>query len=365
MQVGASILLVTVTITLNRQLNFIMSDDIGYERENVVVLKMWDKTIKENADLIKSELINSPLVKSSALTNSLPLQKTERNDISVRADNGDNTIIPMVTTYFIDDKYIELLQIPILSGRNFSIDFQSNISREILVNETFVRQSGISEPVGMKVKKWGTEYEIIGVVGDFNFTSMKEQIEPLMFSYNPGASEFFLIKISGIDMDESIGFIESAIRKYSNDFVFDYSLLTDEYNKLYQSEIALGYIFVSFSIVALILAILGSYNLISYFVIRSKKQIGIRKVMGATSELVFIHLVKKFLEPVFLAIILFSAPAYYLLDRWLMGFSYHINPGISIIIVSVVINLVVVFTTIFTHTLIASRANPVDSIRGE
>lgn len=365
LQIGASIMLVTVTITLTRQLNFIMNNNIGYDRGNVLVFKMWDKTIRDNADLIKAELLNNPLIKSAALANSLPLKKTERNDITVRNDNGEKVLLPMVTTYFIDDNYIELLQIPFRSGRNFSMDFPSELSRGIIVNEAFVRQSGISDPVGAKVIKWGTEYEIVGVVGDFNYTSLREQIEPLIFSYNPGLAELFLVKVTGIDVDRSISFIESVVSKFSNNSVFDYSLLEDNYISLYKSEKTLGQIFVSFSIIAIILAILGSYNLISFFVIHSRKQIGIRKAMGATSELVFMNLVKKFLKPVFLAIILFSPVAFFLSSRWLMDFSYHIKPGLGIITVSVLFNLIIVFITIFAQTLVAARANPVESLRGE
>ena len=191
--------------------------------------------------------------------------------------------LPLVTTYFIDEDYLDLFEMQITAGRNFSRDYSYNIDNQVIINETTAHMAGLTDPVGKKINKWGQELEIIGVVRDFHFTSLKKSMQPLMFSYNPQQSKVFLIRISDYNIGQTLQYIDSTFRQFSSNFTFDYSFMDDEYNNLYKNESTLGRIILSFSILTMIIAVIGMYGLISFVVRSKRKEIAVRKVMGAIS----------------------------------------------------------------------------------
>ncbi|MEZ4999161.1 MAG: hypothetical protein R2727_00080 [Bacteroidales bacterium] len=187
---------------------------------------------------------------------------TERNNISIETVTGEKVEVPMVTTYFIDENYIDLFEIELLAGRNFFLDLSSDIENQVIINETTAHMAGLTDPVGKKIQKWGQEMEIIGMVKDFHFTTFAKSIEPLMFSYNPGLSKMFLIKVSDNNTGQTLRYIDSTFRRFDSNFIFDYSFMDDRYNSLLQNESDLGRIILSFSLLAMVIVIIGMYGLI-------------------------------------------------------------------------------------------------------
>jgi putative ABC transport system permease protein len=364
-QLGVSVILIVLAVTIQQQLTFIKTKNIGYNRENVVALRMWNEELRKNHQEIKKELLNNPFISAAAVANTLPLSMTERNNISVETETGEKVELPLVTTYFIDEDYLGLFDIQIAEGRNFSRDFSSNIDNQVIINETTAHMAGLTDPVGKKIKKWGQELEIIGVVKDFHFTSLKSTIQPLMFSYKPELSKMFLIRVSDNNIGHTLQYIDSTFRRFDSNFTFDYSFMDDKYNSLYKNESDLGRIILSFSILTVIIVVIGLYGLISFVVRRKTKEIAVRKVMGSSVSSVMGGILKYFFMPITIAIV-FSLPvAYYLAHEWLKDFVYRINLSFWLIAFSISIILIVALLSIVKQTIKAAVTNPVESLRLE
>lgn len=364
-QLGVSVVLIVVAVTIQKQLIFIKNRDIGYNRKNVVALRMWNDEDRKNQQEIKKELLNSPFISSAAVASTLPLLMTERNNISVETESGEKVGLPMVTTYFIDENYIDLFDMQITAGRNFSRDYSYNIDNQVIINETTAHMAGLSDPVGKRINKWGKDMEIIGVVKDFHFTSLKTNIQPLMFSYNPELSRMFLIRLSNYDIGPALHYIDSTFRRFDSNFTFDYSFMDDKYNSLYKSESNLGTIILIFSILAIVIIVIGMYGLISFVVRRKTKEIAVRKIMGSSVQSVMGLILRHFFMPVSISIAISLPAAYYLAHEWLKDFAYRINLSAWLIVFSVSIILIVAILSITQQTIKAAVANPVESLRLE
>lgn len=364
-QFGVSVILMVVAVTIQKQLIFIKSKDIGYNRENVLALRMWNDEGRKNYREIKREMLSNPFISAAAVASTLPILMTERNNISVETETGEMIELPLVTTYFIDEDYLGLFEMKITAGRNFSRDFSYNIDNQVVINETTADMAGLTDPVGKKIKKWGQELEIIGVVEDFHFTSFKRSIEPLIFSYNPERIKIFLIRVSDYSIGHTLQYIDSTFRRFDSNFTFDYSFMGDEYNSLYKNESNLGRIILNFSILTMIIAVIGMYGLISFVVRRKTKEIAVRKVMGSSVSSVMGVILKYFFIPITIAILVSLPVAYYIAHEWLKDFAYHINLGAGLIAFSISIILIVAFLSIVQQTIKAAITNPVESLRLE
>ena len=364
-QFGVSVILMMVAVTIQKQLIFIKSKNIGYNRENVLAIRMWNDKGRKNPLEIKRELLKNPLISASAVANTLPLFMTERNNIFIETEKGEMVELPLVTTYFIDEDYLGLFNMQITSGRNFSRDFSYNIENQVIINETAADLAGLTDPVGKKIDKWGQELEIIGVVKDFHFTSLKRKIEPLLFSYGPELNNVFLIRISDRKIWQTLQYIDSTFRRFDSNFTFDFSFMDDEYNNLYKNESNLGKIILSFSILTMIIAVIGMYGLISFVVRRKTKEIAVRKVMGGSVSSVMGEILKYFFLPITIAILVSLPVAYYIAHDWLKDFAYHINLSAGLIAFSVTIIVIIAFLSIVLQTIKAAVANPAESLRLE
>ena len=364
-QFGVTIILVVGAVAIQKQLIFIKNKDIGYSRENVVTVRAWNNESRENHQAIKRELKKNPLILSASVANIAPLRFTEANDIEVETETGEMAEIPMVTTYFIDDDYVKLFAMKITEGRNFSLDLAADIENQVVVNETVARMAGLKDPVGKRIRKWGRNMQIIGVVKDFHFTSFRTKIDPLMFSYSPERSNIFLIKIEGSQIKETLDYIDSTFRSFSPNFTFDYAFMDDLYDNLYQEEGSLGGIIVGFSLLAMIIAAIGLFGLISFEIVKRTKEIGIRKILGASVFSVMGLILRKFFVLIVLAMMISLPLAYYFTHEWLKGFVYHIGLNVGLFALSIAVIIGAAVLSIGRQTVKAALANPAESIKSE
>ena len=218
-QLGVTIVLVVSAVVIQKQLLFIKNRDIGYKRENVLAVRTWGGESRNNPQAIKKELLKNPQIFSAAIANTVPLSVTEANNIEVETETGEKVELDMVTTYFIDEDYIPLFNMEMAAGRNFSREYLSNIENQVIINETAARMAGLRNPIGKRVFKWGRTMEIIGVVKDFHFTSFKNRIEPLMFSYDPARSNLFFIRVAGFQIGQTLRYIDTAFRHLFTSYV--------------------------------------------------------------------------------------------------------------------------------------------------
>lgn len=363
-QFGVTIVLVVAAVVIQKQLMFIKNRDIGYSRDNIVTVRVWNNKSRANYLAIKKELLNSPLISAAAVANTAPLARTEANNIKIETESGELVDVPMVTTYFIDDDYIGLLNMKITAGRNFSSDLAGDIDDQV-INETAARMAGLTYPVGKKIVKWGRDMRIIGVVKDFHYTSFRTKIEPLMFSCDPRRNRLFLIKIAGRDIPETLEYIDSTFRRLSPDFAFDYAFLGDLYDRIYQNEKSLGGFILSFSILTMVIAAIGLYGLISFEVGKKTKEIGIRKILGASIYSVMALILRKFFALIAVAVLVSLPMAYYFSHEWLKGFVYRIGLNAGLFAVSIFVLMIVAVLSIARQTLQAATANPSESLRKE
>jgi putative ABC transport system permease protein len=364
-QFSVTIVLLVAAVTIQKQLLFIKHKNIGYDRDNVVTVRIWNDVSRDNFQWIKRELLKNPQILAAAVANTAPLLFTEANNIQVEMDTGEMVEIPMVTTYFIDEDYVDLLNMKIAAGKNFSLDLAADIDNQVILNETAARMAGLKDPIGKRIIKWGQNMRIIGVVNDFHFTSFRTKIEPLMFQYRPERSKIFLVKIGGHDIRQTLEFIDSTFRGLSPNFAFDYALMDDLYGNLFKQERDLGQIILSFSILTMIIAVIGLYGLISFVVGKKTKEIGIRKILGASLFSVVGLILKQFFLPIGLAMTISLPIAYYFSQEWLEGFVYRIGLDAGLFAFSIAIILIVTALSIARQTIQAALANPAHTLKHE
>jgi putative ABC transport system permease protein len=364
-QFGVTVVLLVAAVTIQKQLLFIKNQDIGYNRDNVVTVRIWNDENKENFQTIKRELLKNPQILAAAVANTAPLIFTEANNIQLETETGEMVDLPMVTTYFIDEDYVDLFNMKITAGRNFSLDMAADMSNQVILNETAARLAGLEKPVGKRIIKWEQNMRIIGVVNDFHFTSFRNKIKPLMFQYQPERSNIFLVKIGGHDIRQTLEYIDSTFRRLSPNFTFDYALMDDLYGNLYKKERDLGGIILSFSVLTMIIAAIGLYGLISFVVGKKTKEIGIRKVLGASVFSVMSLVLKQFFMPIALAVIISLPVAYYLAHEWLEGFVYRIGLNVGLFALSIALILLVAVLSITRQTIQAALTNPAHTLKQE
>lgn len=364
-QFGVTVVLLVAAVTIQKQLIFIKNQNIGYDRDNVVTVRIWNDECRVNFQTIKRELLKNSRILKAAVANTAPLVLTEANNIQVETETGAMVELPMVTTYFIDEDYVDLFDMKITEGRNFSLDLAADIEDQVILNETAVRTAGLEDPIGKRIAKWGRNMRIIGVVDDFHFTSFRSEIKPLMFQYVPERSHIFLVKLEGRDMRQTLAYIDDTFRRLTPNFTFDYALMEDLYGDLYKNEGDMGGIILSFSLLTMVIAAIGLYGLISFVVGRKAREIGIRKVLGASVFSVVRLILKQFFVPIVLAVLISLPVAYYFAHEWLGGFVYRIGLNAGLFAFSVAVILLVAVLSIARQTIQAALTNPASTLKHE
>jgi len=367
-QFFATIVLLAGALVIQKQLMFIKKSDIGYRRENILALRLWDRESRANYQAIKNDLLKNPNIFAAAVANVAPVRATEANDFRVETESGEMVDLPRVTNYFVDFDYFDLFAMKIIEGRKFSPAFLGDLENEVIVNESAVRMAGLKNPVG-KILAGGAlvgadwRMRIIGVVKDIHFTSFKSKIGPLMFLYRPARINMLFVKISEQNVKETIAFLDTTIRKYSPDFVFDYASMDEIYNRLYGDEIKLAGILSSFSIVAIFLASIGMFGLISFIVERKKKEIAIRKIVGASVFRITGLIIRDLFVLIGVASLASLPVAYSFCQNWLQGFFYRTNLNAVVFVLAAVAVLLIALLCVARLTVRAAKENPAASLK--
>jgi putative ABC transport system permease protein len=270
--------------------------------------------------------------------------------------------------------YDKVFSLRIVDGRFFSRDISTD-SSGVVINQAAVKSLDLKEPVlGQRLLRPSgpqtfESTPIIGIVEDFHFQSMHTTIEPMSLSLMPGNLEGYIpVKLTGSNMQESVDFVRKTWESFTTEYPFDYFWMNDDYTRLYDTEKKTSSIFVAFAIISLIIACLGLIGLISFTAVQRTKEIGIRKIMGSSSEFI----VRLFLKEIGILVAigtLLAAPVYFIVDNWLQNFAYHIQFNLVkfaiILIAAGIITLILSWISVGGITINASRKNPADSLRYE
>jgi putative ABC transport system permease protein len=363
-QFSISIALITGTLIVYRQMKYMRSQKLGFDKEQMLVI---NSNGDPGRDAFKQAVLGIPAVKSAALSSSVPGSGNPGAYSEVENIKGDLQIANL-DLYFVDFDYIPHYKMQMVAGRPFSRQFITDTTQAMVLNERAVKLFGYSSPeqaIGKRFKQWGREGKIIGVVKDFHFRSLQEEIKPLSMRIEPGGCDMVSINIAGNDLPGTLATIESKWKSIIPNRPFSYFFLDEFFDRQYRAEIRFSNLFLYFAILAIFISCLGLLGLASYSTFQRTREIGIRKVMGASVSAIVHLLSKEFMQLLFIAFVLASPVAWYVMDRWLQDFSYRTSITWWIFVVAGIIAILVALLTVSYQAVKAAVANPVDSLRTE
>lgn len=368
-QFAISIFLIIGTIVIYLQLNFIRNKNIGYDRDHVLIIKNTDG-LGNNTEVFKNEVLRLNGVQNATVTGFLPTAGWRSDSPLFPSPTADTKNAVSTQIWNVDENYIPTLGMKIIEGRNFSKEFPTD-SSGVIVNQAFVNMMGLKDAVDKPLyrmedfpSKDFTKYHVIGVVRNFNFNSLHDAVTPLaLFLQRQNGSVAFRIKTSHID--KLITSIEDIYKKVAPGQPFKYSFMNEDFNKTYQAEQRMGGLSMTFSILAILIACLGLFGLITFAAEQRAKEIGIRKVLGATVTNVTTMLSKDFLKLVCIALLISFPIAWWALNKWLQNFAYRIYIEWWIFLVAGAIAVMIALITLSYQAIKAAMANPVKSLRSE
>jgi len=354
-----SVGLIIGTLVIGRQLTYIRERDPGYSRSQV--FSFWGREMDGHSEAVVDQLRKEPAIKEVATSNDLI------DDLHNSTSNTDWDGKPVNTMFIvnfmnIDENFLPMMKMSLTAGENFSgrpVD-----SAHYILNETAVRQMGIRDPVGKRFQLHDVKGTIIGVIKDFNFASLHTEIRPLVLRYRR-ASSIFYVKTSGQEASRAIAAAQKLWKQYNPGFAFDYTFLDQHYESLYRSDIRTGGLFLRFAGIAIFLSCLGLFGLATYTAQVRTREIGIRKVLGASVVSIVALLSRDFLRLIGIAIVIASPLAGWSMHQWLQDFVYRTTISGWVFVVAGSAALGLALLTIGWQAMRAALANPVKALRSE
>ncbi|PWK77372.1 putative ABC transport system permease protein [Mucilaginibacter oryzae] len=358
-QFAFSVGLIIGTLIINRQLSYIHSIQLGYDKEHVFALPL--RAMQDHYEAIRAELVTHPEIKGLS-TGSSSVITSNGSTSDTDWDGKASDVSLLINPYDIDKDFMGLFKLKFVAGTGFT-GIKSDTAHYIL-NETAVRLAGIKNPIGKRFKLHDLNGTIIGVVKDFHFASLKETIAPAIFSYRPTAWQLY-VKTTGKDAPAAIKLVEKYWKQYNANFPYEYTFLDDAYNDMYKTEQHTATLFNIFAGIAVFISCLGLFGLATYTAQIKVKEIGIRKVLGASVANITAMLSRDFLVLVLIAIAIASPIAWYAMNKWLMDYAYRTELHWWLVAVAGAVAVVIAFATISFQAVKAALANPVKSLRSE
>ena len=362
-QFTISIGLIVCTLTVFKQLTMIQTKNLGFNQENVLVIKNVFR-LGENREVFKNELKNFHGIMHVSSSSSLP-PNIDNN--TVFRTMGKNQKEQILYWYYADHDHLAAMDINLSDGRFFSEDFPAD-SSAIILNEAAMSSIGWENHENQKIITFNKSHQgdvlnVIGVVKDFNFESLKSRIRPMAIVL--GSGNLFAVRLAPGDLQEKLSLIESKWKKFVPETPFEYVFLDENLESLYRNEQRLSEIFILFTTLAITIASLGLLGLATFTAEQRSKEIGIRKVLGATAGHIVILMTGNFTKLVLISFVLAIPFAYLFLSKWLQGFAYKVDIGIVSFLTGGFIAFFIAFITVGFQSLKAAMTNPVNALRSE
>lgn len=361
-QFSFSILLITSTIFIGKQLKFIREKNLGYDKENIFRFSMHN--MNDHYEAAVSELLKEPgiagvtesgadIINNSSATSDLDWE-------GKRANQQSFTIIQMA----VERNFLKVMNIHLTEGTGFT--GSTTDSAHFILNETAVKESGIQEPViGKRLTVQGIKGVITGVVKDFHFQNMHQQIPPLLMQYNKNWRNNIYVRTTAKDAPRALAAAENVWKKYNADYPFDYTFLDSQFDALYKTDIHVGQLFTCFAIVTILISCLGLFGLVTFTAESKVKEIGVRKVLGASAPNLVVLMSKDFLLLVLVAAAIAFPVAWYSLNNFLQGYAYRTNLSWWVFALSGLATLLIAMFTVGFKCVQASLANPIKALKNE
>jgi putative ABC transport system permease protein len=361
-QFTISIIFIIGTLIIAHQLSYVRNKNLGIDKEHVISIPIHDETALKRIETIKNELLKNLSILDVSASSFFP-GKNNWNQSYWREGISENEY-PMIRCIAVDENFLKTYGIKLAAGRNFSLEFPSDVEHAYLLNESAVKEIGWESPVGkqFRVIEKGI---VVGVVKDFHFESLHQKIEPLALYLYPSLFEYLSVRVRPENVIQTLDFLKKRWAEFAPSQSFEYSFLDEDFDRLYKSEMRLGKIFSSVTAVSILIACLGLFGLAALTAMGRTKEIGIRKVLGASITGVTLLLSKEFIRWVLAANLIAWPIAYYFMSRWLQNFAYRTSIGIGIFIISGLLALAIALLTVSYQSIKAAIANPVESLRYE
>jgi len=363
-QFTISVALIIATIVVYNQMDFMRSQDLGFNKDQKMIIDTHGDSSKIFFQHAVSIL---PGVISTSMSGSVPGGGNPGAYSQIENVKGDMQIANL-DLYFVDFDYMPQYKMKIIAGRTFSRDFMTDTTQSMVVNEAAMKMFGYTSPqqiIGKKFDQWGRKGMIIGVVKDFHFRSLQEVIKPLSIRIEPNGCDLITLNVSSANLPATISAIENKWKTIIPNRPFSYYFLDEFFDKQYRSEDRFGRLFLNFAILAIFISCLGLLGLASYSTMQRTKEIGIRKVLGASVTNIVNLLSKDFLVLVAISFVIAMPVAYYFMNKWLTGFAYRINIEWWIFLLAGMLALLIALMTVSFQAIKAAVANPVKSLRTE
>ena len=363
-QFTISIFLIAATIVVYTQLNYMRDQNLGFSKDQEIII---NTNFDKNKDAFKQSLAFIPGVLSSSFSSSVPGGWNTSAYSHVQNKTGEMQKAN-IDLYFVDFDYIKQYDLKLSAGRAFSKNFPTDSTQAMVINESAAKFLGYNSPqeaVGRNFDQWGRKGKIIGVLKDFHYKSLQQTIQPLTMRFEPWALNTISIKVSAANLPSTIKAIEKKWNQIIPYRPFEYNFLDDYFNKQYKAEDNFGNLFFNFAVLAIFISCLGLLGLSSYSTLQRTKEIGVRKVLGASVSNIVNLLSIDFIKLVLIAFIIASPLAWFAMDKWLQDFAYQTNISWWIFALAAFASVLIAFVTISFQAIKAAIANPVKSLRTE
>jgi putative ABC transport system permease protein len=365
-QFAISIALIFSTIVVVKQLKYMQTKSLGFNKDYLVTLT-YNDNIRNQYDAFRNELLSNALIKNVARSSRTPAGRLLDDLGPIKVIETDKTTSAGVKFVRTDIDFCQTYNIPLASGRYFSKDFATDTTEAFMINEATCQMLNLKneDAIGKNIMYAGSKGKIIGVLKDFHFESLHRQITPLIFyPFSQGYSAI-TVKVEGEKLDKALVYLEATHKKFAPDAPFDYNFVDEQFGKLYEAEQRQGNLFTFFAFMAIFIACLGLLGLAMFSIQQRTKEIGVRKVLGASVVNITTLLSKDFLKLVLIANGVAFPFAYYAMTRWLQDFAYRIHIEWWIFALAGVMALLIALLTVSFQAVKAAVANPVKSLRTE
>jgi len=359
--------LIIGTLIIVKQMNYFISQPLGFDKTAIVNIPFpGDSVGTSKLDYLRKQLAGIKSIQNVSFGSNTPVEDDNDSWSTFKFDHAAKETDFFAITKFTDDQYIPTYKLPIVAGRNLR---PSDTAKEFLVNEKLVKNLGIADPkdvLNKEIDLWGFMHgEIVGVVKDYNDRSFRRDIDPVLFTTAKWGYNQAGIKLTTTDVSSTVRSIEKIWNQTFPEFVFEYKFLDDKIESFYKQENQLSSLYKIFAVIAIFLSCLGLYGLVSFMAVQRVKEVGVRKVLGASVSSVIYLFSKEFIILVAIGFVIASPIAWYFMDKWLQDYVYRINISWWIFLVGGISAVIIALVTVSFQAIKAALANPVKSLRTE
>lgn len=365
-QFGIASFLTVGMITVYSQMDYINNKDLGFNQNQVIYSYAPTEIAQENFEAFKGSLLQNTAIENVTRANKLPgMTNSTWTYEYVNAEGPNRTNI---NTYTVDPEFVNMLELEVVAGRNLDWERPTDLAEGFIINEAAAKAFGLENPVGNQFRVLDRRHDkgqVIGVVKDFHYNSLHKVIEPLAMWYSKENSYLIAINIQASSIEEGIGIVENQWKRFAPNHDFNYTFLDESFAQQYKAEQNFTSLITAFTILAIFISCMGLFGLTTFMVEQRKKEIGVRKVLGATVQNIVVLFSSEFGKLISIAFVIMIPVAYMAINDWLGNFAYSIEQSVFVYLVAALSIMAIAFATISYQSVRAALMNPVDVLKDE